>query len=108
MGSTEELEGVNKSVVEMEREHGQEQHYNEVQGDGSVEVRDEDTEKGTGLTRKQVDAEEGRVVNVVLSDMSEPWPLVGATWTKSVSNPYRRMMNTSGMPFRDHAGSMVR
>lgn len=26
---------------------------------------------------------------------------------KSVSNPYYRMMNTSGVAFRDHAGSMV-
>jgi len=59
------------------------------------------------MSQKGLDDAEGRVVNVVLSDMSEPWPLVTSTWIKSVSNPWRRMMNTSGMPFRDHAGSMV-
>jgi 21S rRNA (uridine2791-2'-O)-methyltransferase len=53
------------------------------------------------------DKEEGRVVNVVLSDMSAPWPLLTSTWIKSVNIPYLRMMNTSGMVFRDHAGSMV-
>jgi 21S rRNA (uridine2791-2'-O)-methyltransferase len=53
------------------------------------------------------DREEGRVVNVVLSDMSAPWPLLTSTWIKSVNIPYLRMMNTSGMAFRDHAGSMV-
>ncbi|KAK3616644.1 2' O-ribose methyltransferase [Elasticomyces elasticus] len=57
-------------------------------------------------SQKALDLAEGRVVNVVLSDMCEPWPLVTSTWVKSVSNPWRRMMNTSGMPFRDHAGSM--
>lgn len=48
-----------------------------------------------------------RLVDVVLSDMSAPWAQTEGFWIKSVSNPYYRMMNTSGMPFRDHAGSMV-
>ena len=59
-------------------------------------------------TRRQLDEEQGRVVDVVLSDMSEPWQPTGGMHVRSFSNPYRRMMNTSGMPFRDHAGSMVR
>ncbi|SMQ51742.1 unnamed protein product [Zymoseptoria tritici ST99CH_3D7] len=41
--------------------------------------------KEDGLTQKEMDVAAGRVVDVVLSDM---------------------MQNTSGMPFRDHAGSM--
>jgi 21S rRNA (uridine2791-2'-O)-methyltransferase len=60
------------------------------------------------LAEQVSDEENGRVVNVVLSDMSEPWPLLTSTWIKSVNIPYLRMMNTSGMAFRDHAGSMVR
>ncbi|KAK0307570.1 2' O-ribose methyltransferase [Friedmanniomyces endolithicus] len=56
--------------------------------------------------QKAQDLAAGRMVNVVLSDMCEPWPLATSTWVKSVSNPWRRMMNTSGMAFRDHAGSM--
>ncbi|KZZ89863.1 ribosomal RNA methyltransferase MRM2 [Ascosphaera apis ARSEF 7405] len=45
-------------------------------------------------------------VDVVLSDMWEPLPLTGNTWKRSFSNPFHRMMNTSGNKFRDHAGSM--
>ncbi|KAE9964188.1 hypothetical protein EG328_010715 [Venturia inaequalis] len=58
------------------------------------------------LTLKQRDAGKGRVVDVVLSDMSAPWEQTTALWVKSVSNPYYRMMNTSGISFKDHAGSM--
>ncbi|TKX21576.1 rRNA methyltransferase-like protein 1 [Elsinoe australis] len=60
--------------------------------------------KGTGMEEGKGD--DGRVVDVVLSDMSAPWPLSSGSWIKSVSNPYFRMMNTSGVSFRDHAGSM--
>jgi len=48
-----------------------------------------------------------RTVDVVLSDMSAPWYQTSGFWKRSLSNPYRRMMNTSGNNFRDHAGSMV-
>ena len=53
------------------------------------------------------DIAEGRLVDVVLSDMSEPWAQTDGFWKRSLSDPYYRMMNTSGNPFRDHAGSMV-
>ena len=46
-------------------------------------------------------------VDVVLSDMSAPWHQTTGFWKRSLSNPYNRMMNTSGMNFRDHVGSMV-
>jgi 21S rRNA (uridine2791-2'-O)-methyltransferase len=49
----------------------------------------------------------GKTVDVVLSDMSAPWEQTTGFWKKTLSNPYR-MMNTSGIPFKDHAGSMVR
>jgi 21S rRNA (uridine2791-2'-O)-methyltransferase len=45
---------------------------------------------------------------VVLSDMSEPWDQTAGFYKKSLSDPYFRMMNTSGNAFRDHAGSIVR
>lgn len=48
-----------------------------------------------------------RIVDVVLSDMSAPWEMTDGFWKRSLSDPYFRMMNTSGMSFRDHAGSMV-
>ncbi|KAK4191087.1 O-ribose methyltransferase [Podospora australis] len=47
-----------------------------------------------------------RLVDVVLSDMSEPWPQTYGFSINSISNPYNRMMNTSGISFHDHAGSM--
>ncbi|KAF7587573.1 2' O-ribose methyltransferase [Aspergillus hancockii] len=47
-----------------------------------------------------------RSVDVVLSDMSAPWYQTSGFWKRSLSDPYNRMMNTSGMSFRDHAGSM--
>ncbi|KAJ5647543.1 hypothetical protein N7490_003915, partial [Penicillium lividum] len=47
-----------------------------------------------------------RTVDVVLSDMCEPWLQTSGFWKRSLSNPYNRMMNTSGNNFRDHAGSM--
>ena len=40
--------------------------------------------------------------------MSAPWPQTHGFTIRSLSNPYRRMMNTSGITFKDHAGSMVR
>ncbi|KAK6951198.1 hypothetical protein Daesc_007729 [Daldinia eschscholtzii] len=47
-----------------------------------------------------------RLVDVVLSDMSEPWPQISGFSINTLTHAYFRMMNTSGMSFRDHAGSM--
>ncbi|KAL0769341.1 hypothetical protein CaCOL14_008649 [Colletotrichum acutatum] len=52
------------------------------------------------------EAKKGRLVDIVLSDMSAPWDQTSGFGVNSLSNPYHRMMNTSGMAFRDHAGSM--
>ncbi|KAI1657354.1 23S ribosomal RNA methyltransferase [Daldinia decipiens] len=46
-----------------------------------------------------------RLVDVVLSDMSEPWDQITGFSINTLTHAYR-MMNTSGMRFRDHAGSM--
>lgn len=48
-----------------------------------------------------------RTVDVVLSDMCEPWEQTAGFFNRTLSDPYLRMMNTSGNRFRDHAGSMV-
>lgn len=39
--------------------------------------------------------------------MSEPWHQTTGYTANTLSNPYHRLMNTSGNAFRDHAGSMV-
>lgn len=65
--------------------------------------------KAKKLSPAALDLQQGRVVDVVLSDMCAPFPgLELSSWINSVNRPYRRMMNTSGNPFRDHAGSIVR
>lgn len=53
------------------------------------------------------DEHDSKVVDVVLSDMSAPWDITSGLWKNSLSNPYYRMMNTSGNKFKDHIGSMV-
>ncbi|OJD37044.1 21s rrna (uridine-2-o)-methyltransferase mrm2 [Diplodia corticola] len=69
------------------------------------------TTEGTSVVRKTLgrraqDEAMGRVVDVVLSDMSAPWAQTSGFHKRSITEPYLRMMNTSGTPFRDHAGSM--
>ncbi|KIW14586.1 hypothetical protein PV08_07370 [Exophiala spinifera] len=55
---------------------------------------------------EQDEAHRDKCVDVVLSDMCEPWDPLDGLYKKSISNPYYRLMNTSGNAFRDHAGSM--
>ncbi|TRX97259.1 hypothetical protein FHL15_002053 [Xylaria flabelliformis] len=54
----------------------------------------------------ETSSDDGKLVDVILSDMSAPWFQTSGFSSNTLSNPYNRMMNTSGMPFRDHAGSM--
>lgn len=57
--------------------------------------------------RLERDTTLGRTVDIVLSDLLEPWEQTNGFWKRSLSNPYYRMMNASGINMRDHAGSMV-
>ncbi|KAL8650311.1 MAG: hypothetical protein Q9226_005202 [Calogaya cf. arnoldii] len=63
-------------------------------------------EMGTRARGDKTDLRDDRMVDVVLSDMSAPWEQTEGFWKRSLSDPYYRMMNTSGINFRDHAGSM--
>jgi 21S rRNA (uridine2791-2'-O)-methyltransferase len=72
-----------------------------------TEPIEEDAVPRGKLSLKERDIQQGRAVDVVLSDMSEPWDQTAGFYKKSLSDPYFRMMNTSGNAFRDHAGSMV-
>ena len=52
--------------------------------------------------------DEGRgMVDVVLSDMSEPWPQAEGFWKNYLTEAYFRMMNVSGIRVKDHGDSMV-
>lgn len=82
----------------------QNQSYIDLERHADVEPM----ELGAADTRKKKNQDPpGRVVDVVLSDMSEPWEQTTGFWKRSLSDPYFRMMNTSGINFKDHAGSMV-
>ncbi|KAJ9648932.1 2' O-ribose methyltransferase [Coniosporium tulheliwenetii] len=78
---------------------------------GLTEEELEEAERGCiDMERHALLGSEGRSkwpgVDVVMSDMSAPWDQTTGFWKRSVSDPYLRMMNTSGIAFRDHVGSM--
>ncbi|KAE8454022.1 hypothetical protein EG329_007798 [Mollisiaceae sp. DMI_Dod_QoI] len=87
-----------RSYIDLER------HADDETQEGLWKI---DREGGKRLDRsRKKDEEEGRCVDIVLSDMSAPWDQTTGFWKRSLSNPYLRMMNTSGIAFKDHAGSM--
>ncbi|KAG0652369.1 rRNA methyltransferase [Hyphodiscus hymeniophilus] len=85
-----EITDLDQSYIDMERH-----------ADEKMEM-DTDGKKN----RRAQEEADGRCVDVVLSDMSAPWEQTTGFWKRSLSNPYYRMMNTSGINFKDHAGSM--
>ncbi|CAK7271414.1 2' O-ribose methyltransferase [Sporothrix epigloea] len=78
--------------------------YIEMERQASVHAAPSDAE--ADLADASPAGHGGLMVDVILSDMSEPWPQTHGFWLNTLSNPYHRMMNTSGNTFRDHAGSM--
>ncbi|UKZ79275.1 hypothetical protein TrVFT333_007025 [Trichoderma virens FT-333] len=62
--------------------------------------------RGPPSSSTPADSNSRNLVDVVLSDMSAPWEQVSGYSSRSLSNPYDRLMNTSGIASRDHAGSM--
>jgi 21S rRNA (uridine2791-2'-O)-methyltransferase len=110
-GEAEEEDGATEEEVESEG-HGvlrmtQETKTKEDEQDQQQPDAEAAKEEEEQLSVRKKDLRDGRVVDVVLSDMSAPWEQTTGHWIRSVSNPYFRMMNTSGTAFRDHAGSMV-
>ncbi|OBT82074.1 hypothetical protein VE02_08869 [Pseudogymnoascus sp. 03VT05] len=81
----------------------QQMHAPIAQEPGVDDLQDDmpTTDKG-----KRLKDESGKTIDIVLSDMSAPWEQTSGFWKRSLSNPYIRMMNTSGITFRDHTGSM--
>jgi 21S rRNA (uridine2791-2'-O)-methyltransferase len=106
-GLTEgDLDRMELSYVDIERQTHLEGIGTELIG--QVENGRDSNMPDAKLSLKERDVRQGRAVDVVLSDMSEPWDQTAGFYKKSLSDPYFRMMNTSGNAFRDHAGSMVR
>jgi 21S rRNA (uridine2791-2'-O)-methyltransferase len=103
--SEKELEDVEQGHIDVEQ--GANLAGVDVEAIGQPTVEDQET-PAKKLTLKERDKQLGRVVDVVLSDMSEPWDQTTGFYKRSLSDPYSRMMNTSGIAFKDHAGSIVR
>lgn len=107
-GLTEEdLNKMERGYIDLERHahlEGLESETIGLPGEGKEQTGRPDAK----LSLKERDERQGRAVDVVLSDMSEPWDQTAGFYKRSLSDPYFRMMNTSGNAFRDHAGSMVR
>ncbi|KAF2659511.1 FtsJ-domain-containing protein [Lophiostoma macrostomum CBS 122681] len=105
-GFTEEdLEELERGYIDIERHAHLEGVETATTGDPNAE-RSLDDPVDSKLPLKERDERQGRVVDVVLSDMSEPWDQTTGFHKRSLSDPYVRMMNTSGIAFKDHAGSM--
>jgi 21S rRNA (uridine2791-2'-O)-methyltransferase len=106
-GITEEdLDEMERGYIDIERQAHLEGVITEPMGQSAAYIK-ADANPEARLSVKERDARHGRAVDVVLSDMSEPWDQTAGFYKKSLSDPYFRMMNTSGNAFRDHAGSMV-
>jgi 21S rRNA (uridine2791-2'-O)-methyltransferase len=73
----------------------------------SVVSDEEKVEAERGGAEGDISDGQEKTVDVVLSDMCEPWEQTSGFFNRTLSDPYLRMMNTSGNNFRDHAGSMV-
>jgi 21S rRNA (uridine2791-2'-O)-methyltransferase len=82
--------------------------YIELERRASHDETPSDEDTSPPRTKREKEAAAGRMVDVVLSDMCAPWPQTDGLWKRSLSGPFYRMCNTSGLAFRDHAGSMVR
>ncbi|KAH8727871.1 FtsJ-like methyltransferase-domain-containing protein [Phaeosphaeriaceae sp. PMI808] len=102
----EEINEMERGYIDIERQALLDGVEIETLGKPRVEDKDQTEVPETRLSLKERDVRQGRAVDVVLSDMSEPWDQTAGFYKKSLSDPYFRMMNTSGNAFRDHAGSM--
>lgn len=61
----------------------------------------------TSTTNHENDVHSKYPVDLVLSDMCEPWPQLHGFWLRTINDPYIRMANTTGNNFRDHGLSIV-
>jgi 21S rRNA (uridine2791-2'-O)-methyltransferase len=107
----EEVIELERGYLELERHaHLETSSANNKNNEETINTieNDEETDEQARKSLKERDRKAGRVVDIVLSDMSAPWDQTTGFSQRSVTEPYRRMMNTSGNSFRDHIGSLVR
>ena len=93
----QDLEQSSRSYLELEK-----------RADGKASSRADEIPQRIRAGKSNAGKMGSGLVDVVLNDMSEPWEQTEGFWKRSLSDPYCRMMNVSGVSFRDHAGSMVK
>ena len=71
---------------------------------GYLEAKQGEEGDPEGITNENIGK---NTVDVVISDMCEPWPLTVGQWGIGVKQLYNRLMNVSGLKNRDHVHSMV-
>ncbi|KAF8425665.1 FtsJ-like methyltransferase-domain-containing protein [Tirmania nivea] len=77
-----------------------------MDGHGYLEAEREEEGGRAGLHGIRDDNVGKNTVDVVLSDMCEPWPLKVGQWVNGIKQPYVRLMNVSGLKTRDHVHSI--
>ncbi|KAG9898170.1 FtsJ-domain-containing protein, partial [Aureobasidium melanogenum] len=83
-GATEEdVESEGRGVLRMAQETTTKEDEQPDQQDEQKQQQDQETQLGV----RKKDLRDGRVVDVVLSDMSAPWEQTSGYWIRSVSNP---------------------
>ncbi|KAF2743924.1 23S ribosomal RNA methyltransferase [Sporormia fimetaria CBS 119925] len=98
----EEMQDLEKGYIDLERQA----HLEGAEQAESGKDTGVDKAAERRLSVKERDRQHGRVVDVVLSDMCEPWDQTSGFHKRSLSDPYSRLANTSGIAFKDHADSM--
>ncbi|KAF7858711.1 uncharacterized protein EAF02_011035 [Botrytis sinoallii] len=91
------------SYIDLERQ--MDDHEYEHDHDAG-EIRPSQSQSHEQLESQEPGKDASKMVHVVLSDMCAPWEQTTGFWKRSLSDPYNRMMNTTGIKFFDHAGSM--
>ena len=75
---------------------------------GYFEAERADDKEGEEHSKNVGDLNVGKdTVDVVISDMCEPWDLISGHWVNSIKTVHTRLMNVSGLRSRDHIHSMV-
>ncbi|TEY82632.1 hypothetical protein BOTCAL_0028g00010 [Botryotinia calthae] len=92
------------SYIDLERH--MDDHDNDAAGIHSTSPAPARSPKQEPSPEDENENDETKMVHVVLSDMCAPWEQTSGFWKRSLSDPYNRMMNTTGIKFSDHAGSM--
>lgn len=81
---------------------GRPKQKQEMQNESYIESEMEHLAESPSLPQKTEPS-----VDIVLSDMCEPWPPTTGVWLRTINSPYIRLMNTSGIALRDHTVSIV-